>query len=41
MIKKDIFCIILDLVLIILSIIIFYTAHKIREESEYRKWLNS
>lgn len=40
MVNKDIFCIILDLILIILSIIIFFTIHKIKEESEFNKWLN-
>ena len=39
MIGKDIFCIVLDIILIVLSVIIFYAAHKIKEEIEYkRKW---
>lgn len=39
MIKKDIFCIILDIILIIISVIIFYAAYKIKEEIDFqRQW---
>ena len=39
MIKKDIFCIILDVILIVIAVIIFYAAHKIKEKIEFqRKW---
>lgn len=39
MIGKDVFCIILDIILIVIAVIIFYAAKKIKEKIEFqRKW---
>ena len=39
MIKKDILCIVLDIILIVVALIIFYAAHTIKEEIDLnRQW---
>lgn len=40
MIGKDIFCIVLDIILIVIAVIIFYAAQKIKEKIEFKKRWN-